>query len=78
MKKRSVKVSGHDTSISLEDAFWEALHEVAARGGLSINALVSEIDEAYEGYNLSSGIRLYILHDLQERLDNALTDNALT
>lgn len=41
--KRSVRISGHPTSISLEAPFWEALREIAARRQLSINALLSAI-----------------------------------
>ena len=42
--KRSVRIAGHPTSISLEGAFWEALKEIAATRGLSLNALIGEID----------------------------------
>ena len=58
--KRSVRISGHPTSISLEAPFWEALREIAARRQLSINALLSAID-AERGGNLSSAIRLFVL-----------------
>lgn len=58
--KRSVRIAGHPTSISLEPAFWEALREIAARRGLPVNALLTEID-ATRGGNLSSAIRLFIL-----------------
>ena len=58
--KRSVIVSGHRTSISLEPAFWDELVRLAKRRGLSLNALVAEIDTARTG-NLSSALRLYVL-----------------
>ena len=58
--KRSVRVSGHPTSISLEAPFWEALRELSARRGLSVNALLSMID-AERGGNLSSAVRLFVL-----------------
>jgi predicted DNA-binding ribbon-helix-helix protein len=58
--KRSVRVAGHATSISLEPAFWDALREIAARRRLSVNALVATID-AERGGNLSSAIRLFVL-----------------
>ena len=58
--KHSVRIAGHATSISLEPQFWEALCEIAARRGQSINALLSEIDNARDG-NLSSAIRLFVL-----------------
>jgi predicted DNA-binding ribbon-helix-helix protein len=58
--KRSVRIAGHATSISLEPAFWEALAEIAARRNLSLNALLSRIDAERAG-NLSSAIRLFVL-----------------
>lgn len=58
--KRSVRVAGHATSISLEAEFWRALCDIAAARGVSVNALVATIDAAREG-NLSSAIRLFVL-----------------
>jgi predicted DNA-binding ribbon-helix-helix protein len=58
--KRSVRIAGHATSVSLEPAFWEALCEIAARRGLSLNVLLSQIDAGRSG-NLSSAIRLFVL-----------------
>ncbi|MFC3227825.1 ribbon-helix-helix domain-containing protein [Marinibaculum pumilum] len=60
VKKRSVVVSGHRTSISLERIFWDCLRDIAAQRGLTINQLVSEIDAGRSG-NLSSAIRVYVL-----------------
>ena len=60
MVKRSVRIAGHATSVSLEPAFWEALGELAARRQMSLNALLSAID-AERGGNLSSAIRLFVL-----------------
>ena len=45
MAKRSVLVAGHHTSLTLEDAFWNALKEIARDRGLSVNALVTEIHD---------------------------------
>ena len=58
--KRSVRISGHPTSVSLEAPFWQALRDIAARRQLSVNALLSTID-AERGGNLSSAIRLFVL-----------------
>jgi predicted DNA-binding ribbon-helix-helix protein len=58
--KRSVRIAGHATSVSLEPAFWQALLEIAARRGLSVNALVAAIDAERSG-NLSSALRVFIL-----------------
>lgn len=60
VKKRSVIVAGHRTSVSLERAFWDALRELAALDGKTINQLVTEIDQGRAG-NLSSAIRVEVL-----------------
>lgn len=66
--KRSVRIAGHPTSVTLEDAFWDALKEIAAARAMSLNALVAEIDAARVGAdadaaatNLSSAIRVHVL-----------------
>lgn len=59
--KRSMKISGHRTSISLEDPFWQALRDIALDRNISLSALVAEIDGARDG-NLSSAIRVYVLN----------------
>ena len=69
--KRSVNISGHATSISLEEEFWQVLNALAQEQGLSINQLVSQIDEERENDNLSSALRLYVLKALQRKLSNA-------
>jgi predicted DNA-binding ribbon-helix-helix protein len=60
IKKRSVVIAGHRTSVSLENIFWERLRDLAANRNLSVNQLVSEIDSKRTG-NLSSAIRTYVL-----------------
>ena len=65
-KRRSVIVSGHPTSVSVETAFWDELASIAKRRGLSINALVSEIDDGRLG-SLSAAIRLYDLDAVKSR-----------
>ncbi len=59
-EKRSVRVAGHATSISLEPPFWAALHHLAQARGQSLNALVSEVDRQRQG-NLSSALRVFVL-----------------
>ena len=55
LRKRSVMIAGHRTSVSLEDAFWSELSAIAQSRGLSLNALVAEIDGARKSPgNLSS------------------------
>lgn len=69
MKKRSVTIAGHQTSITLEEEFWTELKELAAANQQSINDLVTEIDKTRDlSINLSSALRLYILSALKNRL----------
>ena len=68
MKKRSIKIAGHSTSISLEEPFWIILKQLAEEGKLSLNALVESVDKKREDANLSSALRLYVLEELQNRL----------
>jgi predicted DNA-binding ribbon-helix-helix protein len=64
LRKRSVTIAGHRTSISLEDEFWAELIRIAEDGNISINRLISKIDET-RITNLSSAIRLHVLDDLK-------------
>lgn len=66
LRKRSVTISGHRTSISLEDEFWAELVDIAKRMDLSLNAMIALIDEDRET-NLSSAIRLFVLATLKNR-----------
>jgi predicted DNA-binding ribbon-helix-helix protein len=59
--KRSVIIGGHKTSVSLEDAFWKGLREVADQRDMTLSKLVGIIDADREHANLSSAIRLFVL-----------------
>lgn len=59
--KHSLVIAGHRTSISLEDAFWQALKAEAAARGASVAGLVAEIDAGRGEANLSSAIRVHLL-----------------
>lgn len=59
--KRSFTLNGHRTSISLEEPFWAALKEAAARENIPLSALVARIDDNRGGAGLSSAVRIYIL-----------------
>ena len=59
--KRSIVIAGHRTSVSLEDAFWRALKDIAAERGLSLARLVVQIDAARGEANLSSALRVFAL-----------------
>ncbi|MEE2761672.1 MAG: ribbon-helix-helix domain-containing protein [Pseudomonadota bacterium] len=60
VRKRSILIAGHATSVSLEDAFWYELKIIAAARGVSLNQLAEEIDAERTG-NLSSALRLFVL-----------------
>ncbi|RDE10196.1 ribbon-helix-helix domain-containing protein [Pelagibacterium lacus] len=69
MRKRSLTISGHRTSIALEPAFWDALERMAASRGLTVPQLIARIDEERAEPNLSSSLRVAILGwALSERL----------
>lgn len=61
MEKRSLKLSGHRTSVALEPEFWAALEAIAADRGLSLAALVREIDAGRADRSLASAIRVSVL-----------------
>jgi predicted DNA-binding ribbon-helix-helix protein len=59
--KRSIVVAGHKTSVSLEDAFWRGLKEIAKGRGLTLSEIVAAIDSGRAQGNLSSALRLFVL-----------------
>jgi predicted DNA-binding ribbon-helix-helix protein len=61
VKKRSLVIAGHRTSVSLEQAFWDALKEIAAEDGLSLAALAARVDARRGTANLSSALRVFAL-----------------
>ena len=72
IKKRSVVISGHATSISIETEFWGLLKDIATRRGVSINYLLSKIDRGRTN-NLSSAARIYVLKHVMS-VDQKLND----
>ena len=65
IKKRSVDIAGHRTSVSIEAEFWDALAVIAKRKKSSVSALIGAIDDARKG-NLSSAIRVFVLAEIQK------------
>ncbi|MGE0061483.1 MAG: ribbon-helix-helix domain-containing protein [Xanthobacteraceae bacterium] len=59
--KRSIVIAGHKTSVSLEEAFWKGLKEIAVSQGTTLSDLVASIDKGRKQGNLSSAIRLFVL-----------------
>lgn len=67
--KRSITLSGHRTSVSLEAPFWDALRNIALRENTTPTKLIARIDAARQpDDNLSSAIRVYILNYFQDRV----------
>lgn len=66
--KRSLTVAGHRTSISLEDAFWSGLRDIAAARASTVAGLVAEIDRGRGAANLSSAIRVFVLDHFRSRI----------
>ena len=64
--KRSVVIDGHKTSVSLEDPFWTELKNIAHARQLTLSDLVSKIEGTHAQSNLSSAIRLFVLHHFRE------------
>lgn len=63
--KRSISVAGHKTNISLEDAFWTGLREIAQSRAMTVSAIVADIDMRRRHANLSSAVRLFVLEHAQ-------------
>ena len=59
--KRSIVITGHKTSVSLEDAFWGGLKDIASSRNMTLSELVASIDADRRQGNLSSAIRLFVL-----------------
>ena len=59
--KRSIVIAGHKTSVSLEDAFWRGLKDIARSQRMTLSSMVGEIDKSRIHSNLSSAIRLFVL-----------------
>lgn len=63
--KRSIVIGGHKTSVSLEDAFWRGLKEIARAQRVTLSKMVADIDKSRSQSNLSSAIRLFVLDRLR-------------
>ena len=72
--KHSVFIAGRKTSVSLEDAFWKCLQEIAAAKEMKLSALVASIDKDRQQGNLSSAIRLFVLDHFKSRAAAAGSD----
>ncbi|OLB70712.1 MAG: aryl-sulfate sulfotransferase [Alphaproteobacteria bacterium 13_2_20CM_2_64_7] len=68
--KRSIVIAGHKTSVSLEDAFWKGLKEIASARNMTLSELVAAIDSERQHGNLSSAIRLFVLDFYRNQLSD--------
>ena len=68
--KRSIVIAGHKTSVSLEDAFWKGLKEIAGGRDMTLSDLVAAIDSDRQHGNLSSAIRLFVLDFYRNQLSD--------
>jgi predicted DNA-binding ribbon-helix-helix protein len=66
--KRSIVIAGHKTSVSLEDAFWKCLKEIAGGREITLSDLVASIDTDRRQGNLSSAIRLFVLNHYRTQI----------
>ena len=73
--KRSIVIAGHKTSVSLEDAFWKGLKEIAGARAVTLSDLVSTIDSDRRHGNLSSAIRLFVLDFYRAQIPGHQTDH---
>ena len=67
--KRSIVVAGHKTSVSLEDAFWKCLKDIAGHRDVTLSDLVASIDSDRRHGNLSSAIRLFVLEFYRNQIE---------
>jgi predicted DNA-binding ribbon-helix-helix protein len=66
--KRSIVIAGHKTSISLEDAFWRGLKDIAGERDLNPSDIVAGVDAERQQGNLSSAIRLFVLNCYRDQI----------
>jgi len=74
--KRSIVIAGHKTSVSLEDAFWTSLKDIADDRNVTLSDLVSSIDTDRQHGNLSSAIRLFVLDHYRAQTNGHAVENS--
>ena len=75
--KRSIVLGGHKTSVSLEDAFWNGLKEIAGRRLMTLSNLVESIDTQRQQGNLSSALRLFVLEFYRSQIPDTESPEGL-
>jgi predicted DNA-binding ribbon-helix-helix protein len=76
--KRSIVIAGHKTSVSLEDAFWKGLKEIAGTRDMTLSELVAFIDSERQHGNLSSAIRLFVLDHYRSQINESKSERNST
>lgn len=69
--KRSFKIRGHRTSLSLEQPFWDALRDIADRENVPLSKLVADVDTMRDANTsgLSGAVRVFILQHYRNRAE---------
>ena len=75
--KRSVVIGRHRTSVSVEDAFWDDLRQIARAQQLTLSKLIAEIDENRQYNNPSSAIRVFVLQSNFTQPDSRQTESQM-
>jgi predicted DNA-binding ribbon-helix-helix protein len=74
--KRAIRLAGNKTSISLENQFWDGLHEIARHENIRLYTLIERIDTNRTRHNLSSAVRLFVLDYFKTRTSQQIFQNA--
>lgn len=72
--KRSIVISGHRTSVSLEDDFWNGLKQIGRENKMTLSGLVADIDVRRLHNNLSSAIRIFVFHHFRSQIPQTSTN----
>ena len=67
IKKRSIKIYGHATSISLEDGFWQGIKDIAQERNITVTQLVEQIANMRKVGGLSSAVRTFVLNHVKDK-----------
>jgi predicted DNA-binding ribbon-helix-helix protein len=68
VKKRSIVIGSHKTSISLEDGFWACVRQIARERATTASKLIGRLDAERNGGNLSSAIRVFVLDHYRNKV----------
>ena len=75
VKKRSIVIGSHKTSISLEDGFWACLRQIARERATTASQLIGMVDAMRNGGNLSSTVRVFVLDHYRNNVASTMLSN---